>query len=103
MIGPRQSLIPPTLLTKPLPPELINRLSEDEKRLYQIQKGKYDAYLRILEKKKQTHDHPTAKVFSLADSEKLMQGRHHEDDLQDDEDEEDLNQMKYLGRDEFFH
>ena len=34
MIGPRQSLIPPTLLTKPLSPELINRLSEEEKRLY---------------------------------------------------------------------
>lgn len=103
MIGPRQSLIPPTLLTKPLPPELINRLTEDEKRLYQIQKGKYDAYLRILEKKKQTHDHPLDRVFSLQDTEKLMQGKHHDDDFGDDEEEDNLNQMKYLGRDEFFN
>ena len=30
----RKSLIPPTLLTKPLPPEKLNLLTDEEKRLY---------------------------------------------------------------------
>jgi hypothetical protein len=62
-VGPRIRLIPPTLLTRPLPPEKLNLLTEEEKRLYQIQKGKYDTYLRILEKKKLTNDHPNDRKF----------------------------------------
>lgn len=47
----RQRMIPPTLLTKPLAPEKLNLLTDEEKRLYTIQKGKYDTYMRILQKK----------------------------------------------------
>ena len=44
-------MIPPTLLKAPLAPEKTNMLNEEEKRLYNIQKGKYDTYLRVLQKK----------------------------------------------------
>jgi hypothetical protein len=73
-------LIPKTLLTKPLAPEKINLLTEEEKRLYQIQKGKYDTYLRILEKKRLTNDLPTDRVFALNELDLLIQGKHHEEE-----------------------
>lgn len=62
----RARLIPPTLLTKPLEPELINLLQDEEKRLYAIQKGKYDAYMRILAKKSENGEHPKDRRFTLA-------------------------------------
>lgn len=84
-------MIPPTLLTKPLPPEKINLLSEEEKRLYTIQKGKYDTYLRILEKKKITRDHPLDRRFNLAEVDQLMIGKHHEEEEEDEEEVIELN------------
>jgi len=36
---------------------------EEEKRLYQIQKGKYDTYMRILDKKKAQGEHPGERNF----------------------------------------
>ena len=45
--------IPPTLQTKPIPPEKLNLYAEEERRLYNIQKGKYDTYMRICQKKEQ--------------------------------------------------
>lgn len=56
-------MIPRTLLTKPLPPEKLNQMLDDEKRLYTIQKGKYDTYMRILEKRKVQNDHPVDKRY----------------------------------------
>ena len=76
-------------MTRPLAPEKINLLTEDEKRLYTIQKGKYDTYLRILEKKKVTNDHPADRLFKLSEVEQLMQGKHHEED-EDVEDDDEL-------------
>ena len=94
-------LIPKTLLTKALPPEKINLLDEDEKRLYNIQKGKYDTYVRILEKKAKTNEHPLQKRFSLAEVDLLMTGKHHE--VESDDEEEDANwHMAYLSRPENF-
>jgi hypothetical protein len=49
--APYQRMIPATLLTQPLAPEKTNTLNEEEKRLYNIQKGKYDSYQRVLIKK----------------------------------------------------
>jgi len=55
-------------------------LTEEEKRLYQIQKGKYDTYLRILEKKRLTNDLPADRVFALNELDLLIQGKHHEEE-----------------------
>jgi len=52
-----------TLLQRPLDPTIINKLMEEEKRLYQIQKGKYDTYMRILDKKKAQGEHPGERNF----------------------------------------
>ncbi len=42
----KTSLIPPTLLQKPLPPEKISMLNDEEKRLYTIQKNKFESFQR---------------------------------------------------------
>ncbi len=96
-------MIPPTLLTKPLPPDKLNLLSDDEKRLYYIQKSKYDSYMRILEKRKATNEEPVKRVFNLSQIDQLLLGKHHEDEIDDDEEtvQDDFN-LKYLGRDETF-
>lgn len=96
-------MIPPTLLNKPLAPEKINLLNEEEKRLYTIQKGKYDTYLRILEKKRVQQDHPVDKRFEYNQVQMLLEGKHHEEDEADDEENLENNDMKYLSRDENFH
>jgi hypothetical protein len=99
----RARLIPPTLLTKPLEPELINLLQDEEKRLYAIQKGKYDAYMRILAKKSENGEHPKDRRFTLAQVQQLLAGTLHEDD--DDEDQElntETGHMMYMCRNETF-
>jgi hypothetical protein len=53
-------------------------MSEDEKRLYHIQKGKYDTYMRILSKKSQLGEHPKDRRFSLKEVDKLLVGAHHD-------------------------
>jgi len=58
-------LIPPTLLRKPLPPEKLNQLTEDEKRLYAMQKSKYDTYIRICTKKSENGEHPVNRKFTI--------------------------------------
>jgi len=95
-------MIPPTLLTAPLAPEKTNLLNEEEKRLYNIQKGKFDSYQRILQKKEQMGEHPRDRKFTLVESKMLMVGAHHEDDEEDEFLELNEVQMNYLGRDESF-
>lgn len=65
----------------------MNLLNDDEKRLYNIQKGKYDTYMRILAKKEQQGDLPSNKKFTLDDVKLLVVGKHHEDEEEDDDDE----------------
>lgn len=102
LVGRRERMIPPTLLTKPLAPEKLNLLNEDEKRLYTIQKGKYDTYLRILEKKKSQNEHPGDRRFKMEELAQLIVGKHHEEEVEDEEEVVELNEMKYMGRDETF-
>ena len=82
-------MIPPTLLTKPLPPEKLNLMNEEEKRLYNIQKGKYDTYLRVCQKKVEKGEHPKDRKFTLQETELVMNGKHHDDE--EDEDILDIN------------
>jgi hypothetical protein len=42
----KQKIIPPSLLSKPLPPEKVQLMTDEEKRQYNIQKAKYDGALR---------------------------------------------------------
>jgi hypothetical protein len=99
--GP-QRMIPPTLLTKPIPPEKLNNMLEDEKRLYNIQKGKYDTYMRICQKKESQGEHPRDRRFKLEDCAALMAGKHHEDDEEDDLIDNSETPMNYLGREDSF-
>jgi hypothetical protein len=71
-VGPKPKMIPPTLLTKPLPPDKLNLLSDEEKRLYYIQKSKYDTYMRILEKRRLTNEEPALRKFNLSEVEQLL-------------------------------
>jgi len=89
------------LLVEPLPPEKLNQMGEEEKRLYQIQRGKYDTYKRICQKKEDQGEHPKERRFQMHECNMLLKGLHHEDD---DEDEQ-INigheiDTQYLGRDE---
>ena len=77
-------------MTRPLAPEKINLLNDDEKRLYNIQKGKYDTYMRILAKKEQQGEFPNKRKFALDEVKQLLIGKHH-DDEEEDEDEVLLN------------
>ena len=43
-------MLPDTLLSEPLDQKLVNRLSFRQKRLYTIQKNKYDQYHKKLER-----------------------------------------------------
>jgi len=71
-------LIPDTLLQKPLAPEKVNLMSEEERRVYNIQKGKYDTYLKICKKKEQSGEHPKDRKLTLQDCPLLLIGGHHE-------------------------
>ena len=89
------------MLRAPLAPDTLNLLNDEEKRLYTIQKGKYDGYLRILEKKKHTGDLPQNKKFTLKDALLIMEGKHHEED-DPDESDNDHQDMCYFSREENF-
>lgn len=95
-------MIPPTLLTKPLPPEKLNLMNDEEKRLYNIQKGKYDTYMRVCLKKAEKSEHPKDRKFTLAETGVLMSGKIHEEE--EDEDFVEMNEinMMYMGRNETF-
>jgi len=96
-------MIPKTLLTKPLPPEKLNLMIEEEKRLYNIQKGKYDSYMRVITKKAENGEHPKYRKFDFSDVKNLMNGAHHEDDEEEElfNDQTDAHMM-YMSRDETF-
>lgn len=89
--------IPPTLLTKPLPPEKLQILNEDEKRLYNIQRGKYDTYLRILAKKEQQGELPKDMRFSYNEAPMLLVGAHHDDEEEDEEANLQETPMNYMS------
>lgn len=91
MLNRPSRLIPPTLLTKPLPPEKLNMLNDEEKRLYNIQKGKYDTYMRILAKKEEKGELPSEKKFTMQDVGLLLIGKHHEDESEDEDDDDEKN------------
>lgn len=78
-------------MTKPLAPEKLNMLNEEEKRLYNIQKGKYDTYMRILAKKEEKGELPCEKKFTMQDVGLLLIGKHHEDESEDEEDDDEKN------------
>lgn len=98
----RPRMIPPTLLTRPLAPEKINLMNDDEKRLYQIQKGKYDSYVRAMEKRSAQGENPANRIFTLKDIDKLMEGKHFDEIEEDEEVETAFHNQMYLGRTENF-
>lgn len=100
--APYVKMIPSTLLIKPLPSEKLQVMSEEEKRLYNIQKGKYDTYMRILVKKEQQNEHPKDMRFTLAECPMLMVGAHHEEEEEEEHVETNEVPMNYLGREDTF-
>lgn len=98
----RKKMIPQTLLTKPLAPEKVKLLNEDEKRLYNIQKGKYDTHCRVTAKKLQGGENPVERKFKLPEVEMLICGKHHEEEEPEEEEALGPEAMLYMGRNDTF-
>ena len=98
----RPKMIPQTLLTKPLAPEKVKQLNEDEKRLYNIQKGKYDTHCRVTAKKIQGGENPVERKFKLTEIDTLINGKHHEEEEAEEEEAPGPEAMLYMGRNDTF-
>lgn len=100
----KQRVIPLCLLSRPLAPEKIPLLSDEEKKLYNNQKNKYECSIR--QQKKQPI-HPTQVRFDLNQAQLFLTGKYWEQEDEDEQFELD-RQMKqnantmYMSRDETF-
>ena len=66
--------LPETLLREPLDQKKVVRLSKKEKRLYNVQKTKYEAIQKMNAKRA---DHPKDTTYSIEDAKKLIEGNFH--------------------------
>ena len=100
----QRKLIPPNLLSKPLPAATFLLLNDEEKRSYNIQKNKHEASLK---KVGNMPTHPTIRRFTIEEAQKMAEGTFHNVDGEDetiiDPVQIKLNLMKYLGRNDYFH
>ena len=69
MMMRKRFALPKCLLSKPLGPEKVELLSEEEKRTYNFQKNKYEAMQQKI--KKMTRK-PAETVITLEDARKLI-------------------------------
>ena len=95
--------IPKTLLQQPLTPEVLNQLNETDRRLYEIQKNKWEARQKQLKK---TAQKPSDINFTIEDAKTFELGNFHEE--QQDEEEQEVviearNKTNYFVRDEDFY
>lgn len=74
--------LPDTLLREPLDQKKVLKLSKKEKRIYNIQKQKYETVIKTNAKKK---EHPRDTPFSLDDARKLFAGKFHTEEDEDGE------------------
>ena len=77
MMMRKRFALPKCLLSKPLGPEKVELLSEEEKRTYNFQKNKFEAMQQKI--KKMTRK-PAETIITLEDARKLIQGNYHEDE-----------------------
>ena len=83
--GPRIKL-PETLQSEPLDSKLVPRLSKKERRMYNIQKGRYEQTIKTNQKKQ---EHPREFKPTLEDARNFMKGEDHKD-----EEEEEVTELK---------
>ena len=74
--------LPPTLLSEPLKPHQIFGLNRKEKRLYTLQRNKYEQVKKMIAKKK---EHPKDTTFTLEQARELIKGNYHEDEEEEEE------------------
>jgi len=102
-------LLPVALLSEPLSHEKQALLGEEEKKKYNLQKGKHEATKKAIKKK---HPHPRNERFDLNQAKKLFEGTYHNQDDDDSDEEPELIENKgpnlnnvtmYAHRDEDFN
>lgn len=69
--------LPPTLLTEPLNPNKAARLRDKDKKLYNLQKSKYEVTMKGISKKL---IHPSKQEFTLKDAKTLISGHYFVDE-----------------------
>jgi hypothetical protein len=69
-----KSLLPVTLLSAPLDEKKVVKLNKKEKRMYTMQKSKWEQVIKINSKK---YQHPSETKFTLEDARQLIRGIYH--------------------------
>jgi len=72
----RFKFIPPSLLSSVIPDDQMHKLNAEERRIYGIQKAKYDASVKIIAKKEVD---PKDTIFDLEKAKLLIDGKYHEE------------------------
>ena len=80
--------LPATLASEPIDPKKVPFLSFKERRLYNLQKGKYEQQIKVNSKRPV---HPRDQVHDLDDARSLIKGTYH---IQDEEDEDVIPDVK---------
>ena len=81
-INEKRYIMPPTLLNHPLNPSKVIRLSKKDKKLYNLQKSKYEVTIKAWSKKP---IHPSKHLFNLEEARLLIDGKYHADDDEPDD------------------
>ena len=72
--------LPPTLLCEPIKPKFMSCLREKDKKLYKIQKERYEIAQKSNNKK---NVHPSLHKFNLEEARQLIDGEYYSDDEED--------------------
>ena len=81
-ITDKRYFLPATLLNNPLAPSKVGRLSKKDKKLYNMQKAKYEVTQKAWSKKPL---HPSQHKFSLKDAKQLIAGDYYVEEEDHDE------------------
>ena len=79
-----QFKLPNTLLREPLDQKKILQLSKKERRMYNLQKQKYETGVKSMQKKADDGKNPKDHVFTLLEAKCLIEGEFHVDDEDED-------------------
>ena len=81
-LNEKRYFMPATLLNHPLNPSKVIRLSKKDKKLYNLQKSKYEVTMKAWSKKP---IHPSKHLFNLEEARLLIDGKYHADEEEPDD------------------
>lgn len=87
--------LPDTLQSEPLDPKKVPFLSLKQRRMYNIQKMKYEQQLKTNAKRQV---HPSKQVFDIETAQQLVKGTYHKDEDEDEQVELKLQQGTEEGK-----